>query len=55
MITPKITALFINSSNVGWSGSVSKSLSNILLVLVLSSVASPRPKRDTEAAKKIAL
>ena len=44
-----MTTLVKNSSNDGWSGSVSRSLSNMLLVPVLSSVASPRPKRDTEA------
>ena len=49
MMAPKMTALVKNSSNDGWSGSVSRSLSNMLLVAELSSVASPRPKRDTEA------
>ena len=51
-MAPKMTALVKNSSNDGWSGSVSRSFSNILLVPVLSSVASPRPKRDTEAGIK---
>lgn len=49
MIAPKMNALVKKSSNDGWSGSVSRSLSNMLLVAVLPSVASPRPKRDTEA------